>query len=271
MGLDHVPDWGHYVANILEKCYAQEDDFKTFNAKMGAFKQKKKQGEFSYYSPPTLSVKIRFMNYIPFLEWANIMLSNFKDIPKQIVPELQFLQDLKPFITEMTDLFYTGDKIGILLKKEGINPTTEAKTLVKLQQMSDKYPDGVRVKSFVESIKSYFNMTMPIYYKQAQFEGNVSPFPDALIASSDIIESIFGKFKHRSLKDPKRGFSINSLVISLFCRTFSPFDVFEAMTKLNINHLHKWKNDNLIIRQFTSFRNIFKQRTKKGGTCNMAV
>ncbi|MFN0203926.1 MAG: hypothetical protein ACKVTZ_20565, partial [Bacteroidia bacterium] len=111
-GFLHVPDWAHYGANILENSYAKDAYFKEFNEKMGIFKCKRKQSIYTHYVPPNLSVKVRFMNYIPFLEWATIMLANFKRIPPEIQPELAFLQTLQPFIEEVRALFFAVQDIG---------------------------------------------------------------------------------------------------------------------------------------------------------------
>lgn len=262
----HVPDWAHYVSNILENIYAENDDFKCFNDKMGKFKKKRKQSQFSQYSPPTLSVKMRFMNYIPFLEWANIMLINFKKIPTELVEELGFLQELKPFIKELTDVFFLGHQIGVLLKKQGICPMTKQKVMEMTAILSKKYAKNPRVKTFVKAIDDYFETTMAIYFKCAKKEETIPPLYKPLIASSEIIESIFGKFKHRSLKDPKRGFSAIALIISLFCWKFSPFDVFKAMNTVSTKDVEKWEEQNLSKKGYKSFRNVFKKKNKKRGT-----
>jgi hypothetical protein len=268
VGLLHVPDWSHYVANILENIYVQNDDFKLFNELMGKFKKKRKQSIFSDYSPPTLSVKMRFMNYIPFLEWANIMLDNFKNIPFELVAELQFLQKLEPFITEMTDLFYKGDAIGLLLKTNGICPQTQKETMAIKDALLKKYPNNPRVTCFAEGINVYFDTTMPIYTQYVGENENITPIFNKIIASSEVIESIFGKFKHRCLKDPKRGFSAIVLLIPLFCRQFSPFDVFKAMSSISCTELDLWQDKNLTKKGYSSFRNVFKKfqkKVKKGG------
>jgi hypothetical protein len=267
----HVPDWAHYVSNILENCYAENDDFKVFNEKMGKFKKKRKQSQYSQYSPPNLSVKMRFMNYIPFLEWANTMVGNFKKIPPEIVDELQFLQELKPFIKEMTDIFFLGHQIGVLLKKQGICPLTQQKTLDMTNVLGKKYPKNPRVSAFIKAIDVYFEATMAIYFKCACKEEAMPPLYKPIIASSEIIESIFGKFKHRSLKDPKRGFSAIALIIPLFCWKFSPFDVFKAMTTISTKDVEKWEKINLSKNGYKSFRNLFKKKNKKRGTLKKAA
>jgi disulfide oxidoreductase YuzD len=255
----------------LENIYAENDDFKCFNDKMGKFKKKRKQSQFSQYSPPTLSVKMRFMNYIPFLEWANIMLTNFKKIPTEIVEELGFLQELKPFIKELTDVFFLGQQIGILLKKQGICPMTKQKTMEMTAILSKKYAKNPRVMTLIKAIDDYFETTLAIYIKCAKKEEAMPPLYKPIIASSEIIESIFGKFKHRSLKDPKRGFSAIALIIPLFCWKFSPFDVFKAMTTISTKDIEKWENENLTKKGYKSFRNVFKKKTKKRGTLKKAA
>lgn len=281
VGLAHVADWSHFSANILEKCYVDNDDFKAFNEKMGAFKKKRKQSQYTDYSPPNLSVKVRFMNYDPFLDWANMMLTHFKKIPVQIVPELQFLKELKPFIGEMTDLFAMRHKIGLLLKNEGISPTTQGKVfdLLKIleKDMNTKYPNSLKVMAFILGVKQYFALNIPIYNEkiiQKTEKGSVAPiFEDfnGLVASSDIIESIFGKLKHRAPKDPKRGFTAFALIITLFCADFSMADTSKALVSVSMDELDKWKKKNLTSRPYTSFRNVFKTKSKKGKGAKPAV
>jgi hypothetical protein len=250
----HIPDWAHYSANILEKCYSQTSDFKLFNEKMGVFKVKKQQSSHSQYAPPTMSIKIRFMNYLPFLDWANTMLTHFKKLPEGIASDLQFLQQSTLFIEEMTDLFYKADEIGLILKTNGISKKSEDKAIAILTKLKEKHLDNPRVDEFIANVRQYFDITMPVY--TAQEEEN-SPFFDGVLASSEIIESIFGKLKYRCPKNPKKGFSSNSLLIPLFCKPFSPSDVRDAMNNITMAELEIWKNENLCNRKISSFRNLF--------------
>jgi len=268
-GLPHVPDWSHYTANILESIYAKDDGFKRFNEEMGKFKKKRKQSVFADYSPPTLSVKMRFMNYLPFLEWANIMLGDFDRIPAGIAAELRFLKEQELFIAEMTDMFCKADEIGLLLKTEGICPRTHTQGMKQVGALGKKYPDNARVACFAQGVNLYFGATMPVYHKYAAEAGNVAPVFNAVLASSEIIESIFGKFKHRCLRDPKRGFSAIALIIPLFCRDFSPFEVFKAMSSISNRDMEIWEKDNLTEKGYNSFRNVFKKFNKKSkrGAC----
>lgn len=162
-GIPHIPDWSHYSANILENCYKSEADFKFFNEQMGNFKKKRKQSDYGRFTPPSLSMKVRFMNYIPFLEWANLMLKHFKRLPKPIVPELQFLKDNQEFVLELTDLFYNANIIGISLKNKGINLQTQKEALRTLNDLLQKYPNNLRVMQYSKGIKSYFDQTIPVY------------------------------------------------------------------------------------------------------------
>jgi hypothetical protein len=270
IGLSQVPDWSHYAANLLERCYVEDPDFKAFTEKVATFKKKRKQSEFSHYSPPTLSVKMRFMNYIPILDWVTIMQDNFKDIPVLIQPELQFLMDSKVFIAHLKDLFYKTQQIGELLKTKGICPTTKEKIDQVKNNLIKKYPDNSIVARFGAGIDSYFGITMPIYEQYikeqtlTEMAGHTFSYK-AIVASSDIIESTFSKLKHRALKDPKRGFSAISLIIPLFCYKITISDVTDAMKSISMKSLLDWQNTNLTKRGYNSFRNIFTKSTQKEG------
>ncbi len=158
-----------------------------------------------------------------------------------------------------------------MLKKQGICPTSQAQALGMLKTLAQKYAHNSRVTTFIEQTKLYFEITTPIYLKYTDQTDKLPQFSKALIASSDVIESLFGKFKHRALKDPKRGFCAGTLIIPLFCRPFSPFDVFNALNKVNAKKLNLWINQNLTTKKYTSFRNVFKKKLKKGGTFNKAA
>ena len=189
---------------------------------MGNFKKKRKQSDYGRFTPPSLSMKVRFMNYIPFLEWANLMLKHFKRIPKPIVPELQFLKDNQVFVLELTDLFYNANTIGISLKNEGINLQTQKEALKTLNDLGQKYPNNSRVMQYSKGIKSYFDQTIPVYINVTSKDNSSPHFSKSLIASSDVIESIFGKLKHRMPNDLKREFSLLTLIIPLFLSKNNP-------------------------------------------------
>jgi hypothetical protein len=258
--LRHIPDWAHYGANLLANIYEKEDDFKAFNEKMGAFKRKRKQSIYTDYVPPNLSVKMRFMNYIPFLEWATIMLNNFKQIPQEIKAELAFLQTLEPFIKEMRALFYTVQDIGYLIKEKGINPMTYGQATQKLNKLTKDYPDNTRVQELIRAVETYFKKTLEVYFQYIDNQDKNTPFFDGIIATSEILECLFGKLKHRSDKNPKRGFSANSLLIPLFCNELKENDTTDALYDIDCKALEKWKIKNICNRKYTSFRNVFKKK-----------
>lgn len=256
-GLQVVWDWSHYMANTLEAIYKEHPDFERFNTDMGKFKRKRKQSIYTHYSPPNLSVKVRFMNYLPFLEWAGIMWMNFAKIPPEIQPELLFLQELKPFIVEMSDLFYAADTMGKILKKHGISPKTQILLIQQLRLLERQYPQNPNVNAFIQRTMDYLQHTLAIYHASKHKIAKDAPNFDALVASSDIIEAIFGKLKHRMPKNPKAAFSANSLLIPLFTKDLTQTHVANALIQTSCSILNQWKNDFLNVRKYISFRNVF--------------
>lgn len=256
-GLQVVWDWSHYMANTLEAIYKEHSDFERFNTDMGKFKRKRKQSIYTHYSPPNLSVKVRFMNYLPFLEWAGIMWMNFAKIPPEIQPELLFLQELKPFIFEMSDLFYAADTMGKILKTHGISPKTQILLIQHLRLLERQYPQNANVNAFIQRTMDYLQHTLAIYHHCKDKIAKDAPNFDALVASSDIIEAIFGKLKHRMPKNPKAAFSANSLLIPIFTSELTQENVANALIQTSFSKLNQWKNDFLNVRKYVSFRNVF--------------
>ena len=256
-GLPHLPDWGHYAANILEQTYAKSPDFKLFNEKMGAFKCKRKQSKFHAYSPPNLSVKVRFMNYIPFLEWANLMKHNFAKIPSEIRPELQFICDLSPLIEEATALFYCADTLGTHLKAHGITTQSIQNAKVMLLSATQNLPPSDNITHFKQGLATYFAAALDLR-NNVQQKTKCHPKSNIpIIASSDIIESIFGIFKNRAPNDPKRGFTQQVLLIPLIINNLSPSQVYNSLIKKVKNSLHNWASEHIVTKKYITFRNVF--------------
>lgn len=256
-GLPVVWDWSHYMANTLEAIYKEQPEFERFNTDMGKFKRKRKQSIYTHYSPPNLSVKVRFMNYLPFLEWAGIMWMNFSKIPPEIQPELQFLKELKSFIFEMSDLFYAANTMGKIIKKHGISPKTQIILIQHLRILERQYPLNTNVNAFIQRTMDYLQHTLNIYEACKAKIDKEAPNFDALVASSDTIEAIFGKLKHRMPKNPKAAFSANSLLIPIFTTELTLQNVANALKKTSFSKLNQWKNDFLNVRKYVSFRNVF--------------
>lgn len=259
-GLPVVWDWSHYMANTLEAIYKENADFQRFNEDMGKFKRKRKQSIYTHYSPPNLSVKVRFMNYLPFLEWAGIMSLNFAKIPQEIQPELQFLQELKPFIKEMSDLFYLADTMGKTLKKNGISPKTQSILIQHLQLLAQQYPQNPNIDAFIQRTSNYLDHTLAIYHTSKHKITKDAPNFNALVASSDIIEAVFGKLKHRMPKNPKAAFSANALLIPLFTNHLTLKIIANALSLNSFSILNQWKNEYLNVRKYVSFKHVFNRK-----------
>ena len=106
----------------------------------------------------------------------------------------------------------------------------------------------------------YLQQTLTIYDACKDKIAKEAPNFDAVVASSDIIESIFGKLKHRMPKNPKAAFSANSLLIPIFTTELTQQKVENALRKTTFSKLEQWKNDFLNVRKYVSFRNVFNEK-----------
>ncbi|MFN0202901.1 MAG: hypothetical protein ACKVTZ_15365 [Bacteroidia bacterium] len=100
----------------------------------------------------------------------------------------------------------------------------------------------------------YLQHNLAIYYNCKDKIAKDAPNFDALVPSSDIIEAIFGKLKHRMPKNPK---AANSLFIPLFTNNLTKQNVIMALSITSFAILKQWKKGFLNVSKYISFRNIF--------------
>ena len=83
----------------------------------------------------------------------------------------------------------------------------------------------------------------------------------SLPVSSDIIESLFGKFKHTIEKSPQSDMNHSILVIPLLCGKMSEEKISNALNSVSQKELEKWKKDNIGETMRSKRINFFKKNT----------
>jgi hypothetical protein len=109
-------------------------------------------------------------------------------------------------------------------------------------------------KQFSDNIKSYIKQNMEVV--EELFKEQKISYP-TVICCSDIIESIFGKYKYK-LKQGANIITDNCLTIANFSETFSEKEVKEAMGKVKIVDLQQWRKQNYQDSFKSKKRRLFK-------------
>jgi len=130
------------------------------------------------------------------------------------------------------------------LKKEGLS----TKTLNQIEQKLKPYEKKRGyVKTFLTKVQGYI----------AKYKEFLSNYPDDICVhvSSDIIESIFGKYKFKANNYALTGLTKLNLELPLFCKTETEIiDLTHlALEGISMTHLGKWveehSSDNQLVRK----------------------
>ncbi len=67
-----------------------------------------------------------------------------------------------------------------------------------------------------------------------------------LLVSSDIIESLFGRFKHIIARSPQADMNRTTLLIPALCGTIDEMAITQALNLANQRDLKQWEEENII-------------------------
>jgi len=230
LGIIRISDCTHALGKLLEKQYKQAADFKAFSQLCGKMRREYTNTNFACFVPPKQRVKGRFLNIIPLSNWAKQMLKLYehsKDLTAEERGVLSVLKEYEQLILDLYSQCEVMGKIFEILKSEGINEATMKKceNLVEQSQSTPYFKEGVKK------------------YLQSNWKEELSK--KSLICTSDIIESVFGKYKNGIGKNLQNGITDSCLNIPNYGKQLSPQEVLVALNNTKVIDLKEWKNKNI--------------------------
>jgi hypothetical protein len=232
-----VEDIGHVAATALKSEFNNDKDFKAFITVLSSGAKRLRQTVLSFFAPLKLRTKGRFQSIGRLAKWAKkirpILSQRGRAKTGSTLDKLRKafpnLTRLKTFVERFGDEIEIIAKMMEVLKNKGL--TQETHDLC--QQLLAKLPIGSKTKSRLEKwLEQHIGIRNPI-----------SGVP--LLTSSDIIESLFGKFKYflerRSNKDINRSI----LLIPGMCGSLGEVEMAQARELITYKALTVWTEENL--------------------------
>jgi len=219
--LQVIEDVGHLAANALKAEFAQRAAFSTFLdiARKGAARIR--QTDLAWLLPPKVRTKGRFQGITEVAEWAGKLLNlmggpgrskNDSEVG-MLRKAFRGLSQLRPFLEQFCATCRVVEEFLKLLKLKGLNPATgaQAKTILK------RLPQGSEVRA---RLSSWIDRHLRVQRDLA-----IGQLP--LLVSSDVVESLFGKFKTIVQRNPQAELNRLAYVIPLLCgaRTSAEIDL----------------------------------------------
>ena len=241
----HIEDCGHCFGKILEKRYKKEDVYQEFSSKKSLFKKQNLLSQYAVFLPPQQRTKGRFMNLWSTCKWAKKLVSIAKAMAdettkKDTYEKIKWILDFEDFIDQLHKEQQLINRLNEILKTGGLSEKS-IKTCEEAIQES-----GLK-ENFTKELQGYLERN----FEKIQRQGRV-------ICSSDIIESIFGKFKNHLSKNAMSGLTEGSLTIANYGKLTTPKSIQQPMEETRIVDILKWREENLPISMLRKKAAMFK-------------
>jgi hypothetical protein len=259
--IDFFYDIKHKCSIYLKHILSRNERWETFCAEANQFKAKVQQTAMAALCPPSQRNKSRFMNIDILLKWANEIMgptqNNLHDVSTQLNVETQRLIEkttwfsvYKPDIQRWTELYDITSTVTHVLRTEGYHANTKKRLTQEL-----KTPVCDEAKELQTNLLTFV-------HEQCQKVHHDERIP----ASTEVIESLFGKFKCFEDEQARGGFSLSILAMSAMTMPCTPETVFDALSEVKTKDLQNWRNENLpvtVSKQRENIRNTFNNKEQK--------
>lgn len=234
--LMHQRDISHSLGMFLERTYKNEPDFKNYTKLMTEPKFKYNMKKIAYLLPPKQRTIARFLNISDWVKWSSKMLDAYHTLQADEREVFSFVPANASLIDELSEVTECIRSIEDICKNKGLSKQTVAKCHQEIKKRL--FYGNYRMIQLGETIFKFLNEEAKLIEADAANNN-----------SSDIIESIFGKYKAR--KSPNKLHGVTSFILfaplytKLSKTTHYKFDFKAALEDTPISQVNAWKKENL--------------------------
>ena len=253
--IPHLKDICHVVGTCLRRTFEKDVGYQAFIKDVSAYRSKGVNQSLSYLLPPNQRSKARFLNQASLVNWAAIILFKFDELSDK---EKSFFKDLpahQPIIRALKFAIAIAKEVSLPLKEQGLSVAllkmlrTRIAVLDKLQVLE---PDS-HLSVFLKHLDGYM-----VEYQKFMEKQEVENIP----VSSEIIESLFGKYKALSSPDKMVATTKLNLEISAICIDKAKISeqIESALEDVFMTDLEAWVDKHSSDNQLVARREFFKNR-----------
>lgn len=237
LSVKHSHDITHKMALLMKKELEFEEKYLSFSQKCHLTRQKLQQTKNSYLMPPNQRSKCRYLNLDDLIKWGkNIIKYLEREENKQNlkVEELKILRKLL-WVKEYSEKLDLWEKmleetreIEEKIKKEGLNQKIVQEYCARNKELK-KNKEKLILR---EKIEEY------LVEEARNIKEN-----ETLIMSSDVIESLFGKYKLLAKKGPLKEIRRMILAIPLSTMKITQDLVKKGLSMVKNIDVEKWEKE----------------------------
>ena len=237
--IETIEDITHVIANGLKKQFEKTKQYKQYMKMLREGATKLRQTDLAFLIPPKLRNKGRFQAISRLNNWSKKLIDK-KIFSKRgrakkgsLLARLRGafpnFKSLEPFVQNFIKTTNTTNKIMKLLKKRGLNIATYHQSMNLLKRLPKNSKTRKTLRVWLE--------------KHIKIQKKLAPNP--LPISSDIIESLFGKFKYTLERSPQSDMNRATLLIPLLCGDLDKEKLSDILKNTKHKELKKWESENI--------------------------
>jgi hypothetical protein len=236
--MKHQHDISHSLGMYLERAYKGESDFNDYVKLMSESKFKYNMKKTAYLLPPTQRTIARFINLSSWVKWSTKMLEIYHTLTEVERKVFSFIPANSSLIDELSDITKCIERIEYICKHNGLSKTT----ICQCQKTIEKYLlcGNSRMIDLGECFIKFLRKEAMLIETDMAVHNN----------SSDIIESLFGRYKVRKSPNKLNGVTPYVLFVPIYVRLAKEtqskkFDFKTALEDKRIWEINTWAKKNL--------------------------
>jgi len=234
-GIHVIEDVGHVAANALKSEFSGLTAFKNFLKTITKGAAKLRQSKIAFLTPPKLRTKGRFMGISRLAEWAEkvtpLIGGRGRATEGSLAADLRRLlggglSQHAFFLERFVPACKVVRNFVEIAKNKGVNQESYRAMKAELGQL----PETSKIRTRLERwLGRHLHL-------QSRFKMGQTPLP----VSSDVLESLFGKFKVVVARNTKAEFNQNVLSIPTLCGKLTEDRIAKALTSVTQRDLERW-------------------------------
>ena len=231
-----VDDLGHVMASALKAQFEDTPEFKEFTSLANKGAKNLRQTNLAFLTPPKLRSKGRFQSIGKLAEWGKKILAVLNGEKKQHINSLDRLHaafpnfdQSKQFIKHFASTTQVISQVMDILKNKGLDQAN----FDRCNKLAEQLPNDSKTK---QRLSFWLQQHLGIQKEIAS---------GPMLVSSDIIESLFGSFKHIMERSPQADMNRTTLLIPALCGNHDDETIAHALHMANHRDLQKWEKDNV--------------------------
>ena len=231
-------DVTHAMSNLLKEQLSQDESYHNFLEDCHKCRLKLQQTELAFLAPPSQRSQCRYFNVERLVNWGKQLLN----VPLEVIVELMPQAELKVIHQRLKQ------KLSWLINYEEPLRRWEIMVFLTRSLETQLKSDGLNqqcLEQFESQISSIvippdlFDFKQKII-KYISEEISHLKTEKSVLATTDVLESIFGKYKHFSSRCPLKDFRQMLLTIPLSTMTFTTDVVKNALENIRGIDLEEW-------------------------------